>query len=107
MAPGDRGRVPVECGGAIGVFGVSGQTGEVDVLGFAQSTGRHRLSGIHDMREDTVAEKNRSEQWIRDMFPLAVKSDQVGPHVMQIGLGPILRLGKDSDGEYTHTTRCK
>lgn len=47
MAPGDRGRVPVECGGAIGVFGVGGQTGEVDVLCFAQGAGRHQLSWIH------------------------------------------------------------
>lgn len=48
MAPGDCGRVPVQCGGAIGVFGVGGQAGEVDVLGFAQGAGRHRLSGIHE-----------------------------------------------------------
>lgn len=51
MSPGDRGGIPVECGGTIGVFGVGGQTGEVDVLCFAQGAGRHRLSGIHDERE--------------------------------------------------------
>lgn len=32
------------------MFCVGGQTGEVDVLGFAQRAGRHRLSRVHDGR---------------------------------------------------------
>lgn len=64
MAPSDCRRVPVECGGAIGVFGIGGQTGEVDVLGFAQGAGRHRLSRIHDERE---GEKTMQETTITEV----------------------------------------
>lgn len=42
--------MPVQCGGTIGVFGIGGQTGEVDVLGFTQGAGRHRL--VHEKREE-------------------------------------------------------
>lgn len=108
MAPRDGGGVTVECGGAIGVFGVGGQTGEVDVLGFAQGAGRHRLRGIHDERE---GEQRRTRVSKGSRYvALAAKSDPNGPHVVplptiqcgwiaQIGVAPILRLGNGSDAE--------
>ena len=61
MASCDSGRVPIECEGAIRVFGIGGQTGKVDVAGFSQ-LGLRRLSGIHGelkLRESVQVGSNK------------------------------------------------
>lgn len=45
MASCDGRRMTIECGGAIGVFGIGGQAGEVDIPGFGQLGGLSRIHG--------------------------------------------------------------
>lgn len=86
MASGDGGRVPVQCGGAVGVFGIGGQAGKVDVTGFSQ-LGLCRLGGIHDVLEEaymagnkiTVCEGNRASEYIIPLYRAGERSPQISP----------------------------
>lgn len=57
MASCDGRRMTVECGGAIGVFGIGRETGEVDVPGFRQLVG---ILGIHNGRNVELKETSSS-----------------------------------------------